>query len=83
MASANHQLVQLTTALGAWRPDVVHAHDWLVAWAGDTPPTAPDVPLVATIHATEKGRNGGVLPPRPAGRDPLRSSGGSPIRPTG
>ena len=29
-------MVQLTTALGGWRPDVVHAHDWLVAWAGDT-----------------------------------------------
>ena len=36
MASANHQLVQLTAQLGDWRPDVVHAHDWLTAWAGDT-----------------------------------------------
>ena len=32
MASANHQLVQLAARLGAWKPDVVHAHDWLVAW---------------------------------------------------
>ena len=27
---------QLAARLGGWRPDVVHAHDWLVAWAGDT-----------------------------------------------
>ena len=49
--------------LGDWRPDVVHAHDWLVAWAGDTLKTLFGVPLVATIHATERGRHGGHLPP--------------------
>jgi glycogen(starch) synthase len=65
MASANHQLVQLKTQLGTWRPDVVHAHDWLVAWAGDTLKALWDVPLVATIHATERGRHGGHLPPGP------------------
>ena len=27
---------QLAARLDGWRPDVVHAHDWLVAWAGDT-----------------------------------------------
>jgi glycogen(starch) synthase len=63
MASANHQLVQLAAQLGEWRPDVVHAHDWLVAWAGDTLKTLFDVPLVATIHATERGRHGGHVPP--------------------
>lgn len=63
MASANHQLVQLATQLGDWRPDVVHAHDWLVAWAGDTLKALLGVPLVATIHATERGRHGGHLPP--------------------
>jgi len=63
MASANHQLVQLVAQLGDWRPDVVHAHDWLVAWAGDTIKTILGVPLVATIHATERGRHGGHLPP--------------------
>lgn len=62
MASANHQIVQLTTQLGDWRPDVVHAHDWLVAWAGDTLHTLYGVPLVATIHATERGRQGGQIP---------------------
>ncbi len=63
MASANHHLVQLAAQLGGWRPDVVHAHDWLVAWAGDTLQALWDVPLVATIHATERGRHGGHLPP--------------------
>jgi glycogen(starch) synthase len=63
MASANHQLVQLAAQLGSWKPDVVHAHDWLVAWAGDTLKTLWGVPLVATIHATERGRHGGHLPP--------------------
>jgi glycogen synthase len=63
MASSNHHLVQLIARLGEWRPDVVHAHDWLVAWAGDTLKTLFGVPLVATIHATERGRHGGHLPP--------------------
>jgi glycogen(starch) synthase len=63
MASANHQLVQLVAQLGDWRPEVVHAHDWMVAWAGDSLKTLLDVPLVATIHATERGRHGGHLPP--------------------
>ena len=63
MASAGHHLVQLAARLGEWRPDVVHAHDWLVAWAGDTLRTLWSVPLVATIHATERGRHGGHLPP--------------------
>lgn len=63
MASANHQLVQLMAQLGDWKPHVVHAHDWMVAWAGDSLKTLLDVPLVATIHATERGRHGGHLPP--------------------
>jgi glycogen synthase len=63
MASANHQLVQLAARLGTWRPEVVHAHDWLVAWAGDTLKTLWGVPFVATIHATERGRHGGHVPP--------------------
>lgn len=62
MASVNHQLVQLAARLDGWRPDVVHAHDWLVAWAGDTLRAVLGVPLVATMHATERGRHGGHLP---------------------
>jgi glycogen synthase len=63
MASANHQLTQLAAKLGSWRPDVIHAHDWLVAWSADTLKTLWGLPLVATIHATERGRHGGHLPP--------------------
>jgi glycogen synthase len=63
MASANHQITQLAAQLGDWRPEVVHAHDWLVSWAGDTLGRVWGVPLVATIHATERGRHGGHVPP--------------------
>jgi len=63
MASANHHLVQLAARLDGWVPDVVHAHDWLVAWSADTLRAVFGVPLVATIHATERGRHGGHLPP--------------------
>ena len=62
MASANHQMVQCAAALGDWRPDVVHAHDWLTAWAGDTLKALFGAPLVATVHATERGRHGGHVP---------------------
>jgi len=37
--------------------DVVHAHDWLAAYAGETVRRATGRPLVSTIHATEIGRN--------------------------
>ena len=39
---------------------VVHAHDWLVAWAGRVLKHAYRIPLIATIHATEFGRNNGL-----------------------
>jgi len=39
---------------------VVHAHDWLVAWAARALKHGLRVPLVATIHATEFGRNNGL-----------------------
>ena len=41
--------------------DLVHVHDWLVAFAGERLKHAHKVPLVATIHATEMGRNHGHL----------------------
>jgi glycogen synthase len=47
--------------LGGWRPDVVHAHDWLVAHPAIALAEAADAPLVATVHATEAGRHGGWL----------------------
>ena len=42
-----------------WRPDVVHAHDWLVAHPAIALAEYFDVPLVSTIHATEAGRHSG------------------------
>lgn len=62
-ASANHALVTRAATLGDWRPDVVHAHDWPVAWAGDVLSRWYGVPLVTTLHGTERGRHGGHLPP--------------------
>nr|WP_221377961.1 glycosyltransferase family 4 protein [Actinoplanes polyasparticus] len=59
----NHTLTR--TALRAARTggyDVVHAHDWLVAHAAMTVRDHLDVPLVATVHATESGRHQGWLP---------------------
>ncbi|MFN3007289.1 glycosyltransferase family 4 protein [Mycolicibacterium wolinskyi] len=42
-----------------WLPDVVHAHDWLVAHPAIALAEFFDVPLVSTIHATEAGRHSG------------------------
>jgi len=44
------------------RIDVVHGHDWLVASAAVGAVQAFDLPLVATVHATEYGRHQGHLP---------------------
>lgn len=40
--------------------DLVHAHDWLVTYAALSVKKSSGVPLVATIHATEHGRNHGI-----------------------
>jgi glycogen(starch) synthase len=59
----NHALTR--AALAATRTggfDVVHAHDWLVTHAAITLRDHLEVPLVATIHATEAGRHQGYLP---------------------
>ena len=42
-----------------WRPDVVHAHDWLVAHPAIALAQFYDVPIISTIHATEAGRHSG------------------------
>jgi glycogen synthase len=49
----------LSLQQGDWRPDVVHAHDWLVAHPAIALAEFYDVPLVSTIHATEAGRHSG------------------------
>ena len=62
-ASANHAFVAATIGLGEWRPEIVHAHDWGVAWAADVIGALFDVPVVTTFHGTERGRHGGHLAP--------------------
>lgn len=42
------------------RFDLLHAHDWLVGSAAINISRHHDLPLVATIHATEHGRNRGL-----------------------
>ncbi|MBW0107117.1 glycosyltransferase family 4 protein, partial [Pseudonocardia sp. KRD291] len=57
-ALVRHALVAL---LPDWRPDVVHAHDWLVAHPAVALADVTGAPLVATLHATEAGRHAGWL----------------------
>ena len=40
--------------------DLIHAHDWLVSDAAIALKQAFKIPLIATIHATEYGRNNGI-----------------------
>ncbi len=42
------------------RFDAVHAHDWLVAYAGRGIKHIFKTPLIASVHATEFGRNNGL-----------------------
>ena len=61
--ASEHALVRAALpVVRRWRPDVVHAHDWLVAQSGVTLAQVTGAPLVATVHATEAGRNQGWLP---------------------
>ncbi|MEE8601091.1 glycosyltransferase family 4 protein [Euzebya tangerina] len=45
------------------RPEVIHVHDWMAGHAALVLAAAWGVPLVTTIHATERGRHQGFLPP--------------------
>ncbi|WP_026306834.1 glycosyltransferase family 4 protein [Smaragdicoccus niigatensis] len=60
-----HAMVRAGVALSkpgigeGWTPDVVHAHDWLVAHPAIALAEFYDVPLVSTLHATEAGRHSG------------------------
>jgi glycogen(starch) synthase len=58
----NHALLRAALRADLPRPDVVHAHDWLVAHAATALKEHFGVPLVATVHATEAGRHQGWLP---------------------
>lgn len=52
-------------AHGLWQQigpfDLVHVHDWLVAFVGAAFKQNYEVPLLSTIHATERGRGRGHL----------------------
>jgi len=41
--------------------DLIHVHDWLMAFAGFSLKKEFKTPLLSTIHATERGRNRGEL----------------------
>ncbi|AHI00842.1 glycosyltransferase family 4 protein [Kutzneria albida] len=57
-----HAMIRAGRELVAdWRPEVVHAHDWLVTHPAVALAEAAGVPLVATVHATEAGRHSGWL----------------------
>ncbi|HEX7355118.1 MAG TPA: glycosyltransferase family 4 protein [Mycobacteriales bacterium] len=58
----NHALLRAVLRADLPAPDVVHAHDWLVAHAATALKERYRVPLVATVHATEAGRHQGWLP---------------------
>ncbi|MGI6487997.1 MAG: glycosyltransferase family 4 protein [Syntrophomonadaceae bacterium] len=40
--------------------DILHAHDWMVAYAARALKYGYRLPLIATVHATEYGRNNGL-----------------------
>jgi glycogen synthase len=53
-----HSMVRAGLAAD-FTPDVVHAHDWLVAHPAIALAEFFDVPLISTLHATEAGRHSG------------------------
>lgn len=53
------QSEKLFQTLGGF--DLIHAHDWLVAFAAAGLKKLHKTPLLATIHATERGRGRGSL----------------------
>ncbi len=58
----NHGMIEQGLELcNKFRFDVIHAHDWLVAFAATTLTDVHRTPLVSTMHATEFGRHQGWL----------------------
>ena len=63
VAGMEHALTRATVRLSkTWRPDVIHAHDWMVAHVAATASQLFERPVVATFHATEAGRHQGWVP---------------------
>lgn len=46
--------------IDAWKPDLIHAHDWLVAPSAIAVKHLRRIPLLSTIHSTELGRSGSL-----------------------
>ncbi len=57
-SEAIREAVRLNSEVGGF--NLVHAHDWIVAYAGRAVAKIFELPLVTTIHATEHGRNLGL-----------------------
>ncbi len=57
----NEEMVEEALRLyDEWEFDIIHVHDWLTGPAGIALKHLLHKPLVATIHATEVGRRGGI-----------------------
>lgn len=56
--------VRVRELLEEWReegrPTILHAHDWLSLDAARDIKYEYKLPMIATVHATEEGRNGGI-----------------------
>lgn len=62
VVAANEVLKEQALALGEQHAyDLIHIHDWLVGEAGVALKLGWKVPLLTTIHATERGRHQGYL----------------------
>lgn len=62
VVDGNLPLIDYATELLDEQPyDIIHVHDWLVAEAGIVLKLRHRVPLVTTVHATERGRYHGYL----------------------
>lgn len=64
--AAQFNVSMLEAAMSDLSPDdydVIHAHDWIVAYAARALKHAWNLPLVSTVHATEVGRQRGLHNP--------------------
>ncbi|MGE4284271.1 MAG: glycosyltransferase family 4 protein [Clostridia bacterium] len=50
--------IKLLNSIG--KVDIIHAHDWIVAYSARVIKHAYKIPLICTVHATEYGRNQGI-----------------------
>ena len=64
-----HWIINMNESMGAYGRnliaevghfDLIHAHDWLVGDSAIALKHSFKIPLIATIHATEHGRNNGI-----------------------